>query len=536
MRNIQLRMPNLKVLLLDGIDPAGIAIINRSNSIEPIVHDKISREKLLSIIGEADGIVVRSSTTVDRELMQKATRLKVIGRAGVGVDNVDIDAATEHGILVMNSPGGSTTTTAEHTIAMLFALARNIPQAYIALKHRQWERNKFKGVELAGKTLGVIGLGRIGSEVARKCQAMGMKVVAFDPYINPDAHLSSGLELVHIDDVFEQADFITVHVPLTDATRNLINKDTIARMKDGVRLVNCARGGIIGERDLYDAVKSGKVAGAAFDVFEIEPNTESPLFELDNFIATPHLGASTVEAQRRVSEDICRQVSEYLLKNTVDGALNFPRLEAGAVERYQHFVDLAARLATFVAQICEGRMQTVSIRYSGEVCDVNLNYLTSVIVRSLLMPVLREGVNLVNAMHVAKQRGIRVQETRVPAPENFTNLIVIELKTDVESHRVSGTVFTDKLPRIVNIDGYPLEVVPRGNMIFFTNNDKPGVIGAIGTVLGKCSVNIAGMHLGREHEGGKALALLLVDNAVGKDVIEQFRQIPNILSAKIVHV
>src|SRR5207244_933925 len=273
-------------------------------------------------------------------------------------------------------------------------------QAYFSLKNRQWEKNKFKGVELAGKTLGVVGLGRIGSEVGRKCQAMGMNVLAYDPYINPDAHLTSGLHLADLEHVIAEADFITVHVPLTDATRSLINKDAIARMKDGVRLINCARGGIINEADLYDALKSGKVAGAAFDVFETEPNTESPLLELDNFIATPHLGASTVEAQRKVSEDICRQVSDYLLKNTVEGALNFPRLEAGQVERYQHFVDLAARLATFIAQICDGRMQSVLIHYSGEVTDMNLNYLTSVIVRSLLVPFLREGVNLINAMHV----------------------------------------------------------------------------------------------------------------------------------------
>src|SRR5215467_4247815 len=428
-----------KVLLLDGIDPAGVEVIQRSRSIEPIVHDKIVREKLLEIVPDADAIIVRSSTSVDRELMQKAARLKVVGRAGVGVDNVDLDAATEFGILVMNSPGGSTTTTAEHTVAMLFALARNIPQAYRTLRSHQWEKNKFKGVELAGKTLGIVGLGRIGSEVARKCQAMGMDVIAFDPFINPDAHLSSGFQLVAVQQVFKDSDFITVHVPLTDTTRDLVNKDTIAQMKDGVRLLNCARGGIINEQDLYQALKSGKVAGAAFDVFDKEPNTESPLLELDNFIATPHLGASTVEAQRKVSEDICRQVSDYLLKNTVDGALNFPRLEAGAVERYHHFVDLAGQLATFVSQICDGRMQTVSIRYSGEVADVNLNYLTSVMVRSLLTPALREGVNLVNAMHVAKQRGIRVQETRVPAPENFTNLIQIELKTDVESHRVGDS-------------------------------------------------------------------------------------------------
>src|SRR4030095_17038448 len=266
-------MPNFKVLLLDGIDPAGIEVIKRSKDIEPIVQDKISRGELIRIVAEVDGIIVRSSTNVDRELMQKAKRLKVIGRAGVAVDNVDIDAATESGILVMNSPGGSTTTTAEHTIAMVFALARNIPQAYKSLKDKHWEKNKFKGIELAGKTLGVIGLGRIGSEVARKCQAMGMNVIAFDPYINPDAHLSSGLELVEIRKIFEDADFITVHVPLSETTRNLINKDTIARMKDGVRLINCARGGIINEADLYAALKSGKVAGAAFDVFESEPNT-----------------------------------------------------------------------------------------------------------------------------------------------------------------------------------------------------------------------------------------------------------------------
>jgi len=529
-------MSYFKVLLVDGIDPAGIEVLERTKSITPIVDEKISHEKLLDVVGEVDGIVVRSATMIDREVLSKATQLKVVGRAGVGVDNVDLDAATEHGVLVMNSPGGSTMTTAEHTVAMLFAMARNIPQAYRTLKEHQWEKNKFKGVELTGKTLGVIGLGRIGSEVARKCQAMGMNVIAYDPFINPDANLTSGLVMVSVEQVFDQADFITVHVPLTDETRNMIRKDTIARMRDGVRIVNCARGGIINESDLYEALKSGRVAGAAFDVFETEPNTESPLLELDNFIATPHLGASTFEAQRKVSEDICRQVADFLLKNTVFGALNFPQLDAGQVEHYQHFVDLATRLSTFVVQLCDGRMQTVAIRYSGEVSDMNLNYLTSIILRRLLAPVLREGVNLINAVHVAKQRGIKVEETRVPAPENFTNLISIELKSDTDSHRVSGTVFTDKLPRIVNVDGYSLEVVPRGNMIFFTNNDKPGVIGKIGTILGQCSVNIAGMYLGRERQGGQALALLLVDNPVRPEVIEQVRKIDNVLSARVIRV
>jgi D-3-phosphoglycerate dehydrogenase / 2-oxoglutarate reductase len=529
-------MSYFKILLVDGIDPSGIQILESTKSITPIVHEKLSREKLMEIIPEVDGIIVRSATSVDRELLSKAAHLKVVGRAGVGVDNVDIEAATGYGILVMNSPGGSTTTTAEHTIAMLFSLARNIPQAFESLKAHKWERNKFKGVELHGKTLGVVGLGRIGSEVARKCQAMGMIVIAYDPFINPDANLTTGLVMVGIEQIFREADFITVHVPLTDDTRNLINKDTIAKMKDGVRILNCARGGIINERDLYEALKSGKAAGAAFDVFDAEPGTESPLLGLDNFIATPHLGASTVEAQRKVSEDICRQVADFLLKNTVNGALNFPQLDAGQVERYQHFVDLATRLSTFIVQLCDGRLQTVSIRYSGEVNDMNLNYLTSIILRRLLVPVLREGVNLINALHVAEQRGIKVEETRVPAPENFTNLITIEVKSNDDTHRVSGTVFTDKLPRIVNVDGYSVEVVPRGNMIFFTNNDKPGVIGKMGTILGECGINIAGMYLGRERQGGRALALLLVDNPVRPEVIEQVREIENIISARVIRV
>jgi D-3-phosphoglycerate dehydrogenase len=529
-------MPNFKVLLLDGIDPAGVEVIERAGSITAVVHNKIARDKLLEIVSDVDGIIVRSATAIDKELMLKAPRLKVVGRAGVGVDNVDIETATERGILVMNSPGGSTTTTAEHAIAMLFALARSIPQAYLSLKAGKWEKSKFKGVEITGKTLGVVGLGRIGSEVARKCQAMGMNVLAYDPFINPDTPLSSGFTLVSLPQIFEQADFISFHVPLTDATRNLVNKASIAGMKDGVRLINCARGGIIDEKDLCDALKSGKVAGAAFDVFNEEPNTESPLLTLDNFIATPHLGASTVEAQRKVSEDVCRQVSDYLLKNAVSGALNFPQLDLGQVESYQHFVDLAARIATFTSQISDGRLKSVSIRYSGEVCDMNLNYLTSVMVQRILVPMLREGVNLINAMHVAQLRGIKVEHTRVPTSENFTNLITFEMKTESEIHRVSGTVFNDRLPRIVNIDGFALEVIPRGHMIYFTNNDRPGVIGKIGTILGQCNVNIAGMQLGREHEGGRALALLLVDEPVRTDVIEKVLGIDNILTAKAVRV
>jgi D-3-phosphoglycerate dehydrogenase / 2-oxoglutarate reductase len=529
-------MPPYNVLLLDGIDPAGVELMERTGSIVPIVHDRITREKLLSLVPEADGIIVRSATVVDKELLQKASRLRVVGRAGVGVDNVDIDTATERGVLVMNSPGGSTTTTAEHAIAMLFALARSIPQAYLSLKGGNWDKGRFKGTEITGKTLGVVGLGRIGSEVARKCQAMGMNVIAFDPFINPDTPLSSGLVLVGLEEIWEKADFITFHVPLTDETRNLVNAETIGRMKDGVRLVNCARGGIVNEDDLLLALKSGKVAGAALDVFETEPNPGTPLLSEENFIATPHLGASTVEAQRKVSEDICRQVSDFLLKKAILGALNFPQLELGQVEQYQHFVDLAGRMASFIGQISDGRIQSVALRYSGEVCEMNLNYLTSVVVQRLLSRTLREGVNLINAGHVARLRGIKVQQTSVDVPENYTNLITIEIRTDVDSHRVSGTVFTDRMPRIVNVDGFSLEVIPRGHMIYFSNNDKPGVIGNIGSILGQSNVNIAGMQLGRDQEGGRALALLLVDNAVGGDVIQRLLKLENILTAKAIRV
>jgi D-3-phosphoglycerate dehydrogenase len=529
-------MSTFNVLLLDGIDPAGVELLARTGAIVPIVHDKISREKLLELVPTADGIIVRSATTIDKELIQKAPRLRVVGRAGVGVDNVDIDAATERGVLVMNSPGGSTTTTAEHAIAMLFALARSIPQAYLALRGGKWDKSRFKGTEITGKTLGVVGLGRIGSEVARKCQAMGMNVLAYDPFINPDTPLSSGLVLVSLDEIWEKADFITFHVPLTDETRNLVNSATIARMKDGVRLVNCARGGIVNEEDLLAGLKSGKVAGAALDVFETEPNTATPLLAQENFIATPHLGASTVEAQRKVSEDICRQVADFLLKKAVLGALNFPQLDVGQVEQYQHFVDLAGRMASFIGQISDGRIQSVALRYSGEVCEMNLNYLTSVVVQRLLSRTLREGVNLINAGYVARLRGIKVQQTSVEVPENYTNLITIEIRTDAEMHRVSGTVFTDRLPRIVNVDGFSLEVIPRGHMIYFSNNDKPGVIGNIGTILGQSSVNIAGMQLGRDQEGGRALALLLVDDAVGGDVLQRLLKIDNILTAKAIKV
>ena len=529
-------MSYFKVLLADGIDPAGVELIRKTNAIEPIVHNKLPREKLLEIIPSIDGMVVRSGTEVDREVIEAASQLKVVGRAGVGVDNVDIEAATENGVIVMNSPGGSTTTTAEHTIAMLFSLSRNIPQAYRMLKDGKWQKSRFKGVELTGKTLGVVGLGRIGSEVARKCQAMGMRVLAYDPFISPDSDLTSGLLMVELGRILEESDFITVHSPLTDETRHLINTDAISQMKDGARLLNCARGGIISEPDLYDALKSGKIAGAAFDVFEKEPNTESPLFELDNFIATPHLGASTVEAQRKVSEDICSQIVDFLLKSTIRGALNFPQLKAGQLDRYQHFVDLVTRLATFVGQTSDGRMQSIAIRYSGEVCDMNLDYLTSSIVRRLLAPILQEGVNLINATHVAQQRGIVVEETRVPVPENFTNLVEIEVRTDKDSRKVSGTVFTDKVPRIVSVDDYALEVVPRGHMIFLTNNDEPGVIGNIGTVLGEHEVNIAGMHLGRENAGGKALALMLIDNPIRDEVVDRIRDIENVLTAKAIRI
>lgn len=529
-------MTDFRVLLLDGIDEAGVDILRRTRLIEPVVAPQLGRTELMETIRDMDGVVVRSATRVDAELIDRAERLQVVGRAGVGVDNVDVRAATRKGILVMNSPGGSTATTAEHTLAMMLALARNIPQAYRLLREGTWRRSGFQGVELEGKVLGVVGLGRIGSAVARKAQALGMLVIAYDPFLSPDAELGSGLEIVDLDWLLERADFITFHTPLTPETRGLINRTTISKMKAGVRLINCARGGIVDEACLFEALESGQIAGAAFDVFEKEPAADSPLIALDNFIATPHLGASTVEAQRKVSSDICQQIADYLLRRAVQGALNFPQMEPGRLERYGHFVDLATRLASFLGQLIEGRMRHVSIHYSGEAGDFDLKYLTSTIVRVLLSPILQEGVNLINAIHVAEQRGIRIQETRVPVPTNFTNLIEIELETDSETRKVSGTVFTDKVPRIVSIGGYALEFVPGGHMIVLTNNDKPGVIGSIGTLLGERGVNVAGMHVGRDQEGGQALALLLIDNAVDESVLEAIRRTRNVLSARALFV
>jgi D-3-phosphoglycerate dehydrogenase len=524
------------VLLLDGIDPAGVEILREAGVIDVRVEPKLERERLLGIVGQVDGIVVRSATRVDRELIDRAERLRVIGRAGVGVDNVDVDAATQRGVLVMNSPGGSTATTAEHTLAMMFALARNIPQACRLLKQGTWNRSLFRGVELEGKVLGVVGLGRIGSAVARKAQGLGMSVVAYDPFISTDADLSSGLRTVELDSLIEQSDFITLHTPLTSETRNLIDAAAMARMKEGVRLINCARGGLVDEKALYEALQSGRVAGAALDVFEEEPSTNSPLLGLDNFIATPHLGASTEEAQRKATIDIGRQLADYLVREAVQGALNFPQTDPAKLERYGHFVDLASRLASFLGQIVTGRMRVISIRYSGEACDLDLRYLTSTVVRVILNPILQEGVNLINAVRVAEQRGIRIQETRVPVPTNFANLIEIELETDSDLRRVSGTVFTDKVPRIVSIEGYALEFVPMGHMILLTFNDKPGVIGGVGTLLGERGVNVAGMHVGRDQAGGRALALLLVDDAPGDGVVDGIRRIPNVLTAQAIHV
>lgn len=522
--------------MADGIDEAGVEVLRETGAIDVVVRPALAREELLALAPGLDGLVVRSATRVDAAVIDQAGRLRVIGRAGVGVDNVDVRAATSKGVLVMNSPGGSTATTAEHTLAMLFALARNIPQAYRLLREGVWSRSRFQGVELEGKVLGVVGLGRIGSAVARKAQSLGMAVVAYDPFISREADLSSGFRNVDLNALLEEADFITVHTPLTGETRGLIGKDALARMKSGARLINCARGGIIDEAALFEALRDGQIAGAAFDVFEKEPASDSPLLGLDNFIATPHLGASTLEAQRKVSFDICRQIADYLVRHAVQGALNFPQMDPGKLERYGHFVDLATRLASFLGQISVGRMTVVSVRFSGEACDMDLTYLTATIIRVLLDPILQEGVNLVNAVHVAEQRGIRIQETRVPVPTNFANLIEIALETDQGARRVSGTVFTDKVPRIVNIEGYALEFVPNGHMIFLTNSDKPGVIGSIGTLLGERGVNVAGMYVGRDQQGGRALALLLIDNAVDESIVDSIRNTRNVLSAQAIYV
>ena len=521
-----------KVLISDKLSPAAVEIF-KNRGLDVDFKPGLDKDELLSIIGQYDGLAIRSATKVTADVLEKADNLKVVGRAGIGVDNVDIPAATAKGVIVMNTPFGNSITTAEHAISMMMALARQIPQANASTHEGKWEKSKFMGVELTAKTLGVIGCGNIGSIVCDRALGLRMKVVGYDPFLTPERAKEMGIEKVDLDELFRRADIITLHTPLTDATRNIIDAAAIEKMKDGVRIVNCARGGLIVEADLKAALESGKVAGAALDVFEEEPAKENALFGLDNLIATPHLGASTAEAQENVAIQVAEQMTDYLVNGTVTNALNMPSISAEDAAKLKPYVTLASQLGSFAGQITETGLNKVVIEYEGAITDLNTKPLTAAALNGLLQP-LMEGVNMVNAPVVAKERDIEVSEIKHERDTNYKTLMRITVTSDRRTRDVAGTLFGDE-PRIVVINNVPLEAGVAPRMLYITNDDKPGMIGGVGQILGEAGVNIANFHLGRHEaeDGSKdAIALLEVDQEVSAESLAKLGELASVNQVK----
>jgi D-3-phosphoglycerate dehydrogenase len=524
-----------KVLISDALSPAAVQIF-KDRGIEVDFQPALGKdkEKLAAAVGNYDGLAIRSATKVTGKVLEWAKNLKVIGRAGIGVDNVDIPAATARGIIVMNTPFGNSITTAEHAISLMLALARQIPEADASTRAGKWEKNKFMGVEIFGKTLGVIGCGNIGSIVADRALGLKMKVIAYDPYLSVDRAADLGVEKVDLEELLKRADFITLHTPLTDKTRNIINADAIKAMKKGVRIVNCARGGLVDEAALYEALKSGQVAGAAFDVFVTEPATENPLFNLPNVVCTPHVGASTSEAQENVALQIAEQMSDYLLRGAITNAINFPSISAEEAPKLKPFIALAEKLGSFAGQLTETGVSKVQLTYEGAVAQMNTKALTSAALAGLLRPMLGD-VNVVSAPVVAKERGIVVEEVTREMPEDYESLITVTVTTERQSRHVSGTVFADGRPRIVNIKGIRMDAEFGPSMIYITNLDKPGFIGKFSSTLGEAGINIATFHVGREAPGGNAVALIEIDGELPEPVLAKVRALPQVQQAKPLH-
>lgn len=525
----------MKILVSDSISQKGIEILKKTG-LEVDVRAGMKPDELKACIGEYHGLVVRSDTKVTAEIIEAAKNLKVIGRAGSGLDNVDKAAATKKGIVVMNTPGGNTVTTAEHAIALMFAMARQIPQATASLKAGKWEKKRFMGVELYNKTLGIIGIGNIGKEVAKRTLALGMNVIGYDPYLSEESAGEIGIKKVGLPEIFKNSDFITIHTPMTAETRNLVNKDTINAMKEGVRLINCARGGIINEADLAEGLKSSKVAGAALDVFEKEPPGENPLLALDNVVCTPHLGASTEDAQENVAIAIAEQIADYLSTGVIRNAVNFPSIPADQAPKLQPYLTLAERLGGFASQTIDGAVTEITIEYRGDASELDTSAVTIASLKGFLAPILEETVNFVNAPGIARDRGIVIKETKTANAGDYQSMIVLRLTADGKETRIYGTLLSRKDPRIVRINNFPVEIVPEGTMLHIYNNDRPGVIGNIGSYLAKFNINIARMHFGRDTAGGLAISVVNIDAPLTHDQLEEIRKMPNILSVKVVNL
>ena len=521
-----------KVLISDKLSPAAVEIFRR-RGIEVDVKHGLSPADLRAVIAPYDGLAIRSATKVTRELLDAAPNLKVVGRAGIGVDNVDVKSATARGVVVMNTPYGNTITTAEHAIAMMFALARQIPEASTSTKAGKWEKNRFMGVELTAKTLGLIGCGNIGSIVADRAVGLKMRVIAYDPYLSEKRALELGVEKVELDDLLGRADFITLHTPLTDATRNLLSREALAKTRRGVRIINCARGGLLDEAALAEAITSGHVAGAALDVFETEPATASPLFELENVVCTPHLGAATQEAQENVALQVAEQMSDFLLSGAVSNAINMPSVSAEDAPRLRPYMELCRLLGGFAGQLTqarEGIIRRVTIEYEGQAAALNTRPLTGATLAGLMSP-LMEGINMVNAGIAARDHGIDVAETVHDRPSEYQTLVRVTVETDKLSRSVAGTLFAGSRPRLVEIKGIKVEADFASHMLYVTNQDKPGFIGRFGATLAGAGINIATFHLGRAQQGGDAICLVSVDEPVPEDVLEMVRTLPLVVQA-----
>jgi D-3-phosphoglycerate dehydrogenase len=518
-----------RVLVSDPLAEEGLEVFRRERDISVDVDTALSPEELRAVIREYDAIAIRSGTKLNRDIIEAASRLKVIGRAGIGVDNVDIAAATKKGILVMNTPEGNTITTAEHTISMLLALARNIPQANASVKAGRWERKRFIGKEVFNKTLGIVGIGRIGRIVADRAQGLHMNVIAYDPFISPEAVSKLGVEMVTMEELLARSDFITIHTPKTKETVDLIDRKAFSKMKDGVYIINCARGGIVNEEALYEAIQSGKVSGAALDVFNEEPPKGNPLLKLDRVICTPHLGASTEEAQINVAVAVAEQIVDYLLRGTVRNAVNMPSVSAEILNLLRPYLHLAEQLGSFTGQILQGGLRTVHIEYTGEVAQYGVEPITIATLKGLLSPILSEDINYVNAPMLAKDRGIKVTEAVTERHEDYSNLITLQVVSDKEELTVSGALLGRHNPRILRINNFLVEAVPEGNILFIHNEDRPGVIGNIGTTLGKNNINIGMMQFGRDRVGGMAVSLLHLDDPIDRQVLEQLQNLPHII-------
>jgi D-3-phosphoglycerate dehydrogenase/(S)-sulfolactate dehydrogenase len=526
-----------KILVSDDLSPRGLEILKKESGLAVDVRPGLAPDALAAIVGAYDGLAVRSATKVTSGLLARADRLKVVGRAGIGVDNVDLEAATKRGIVVMNTPGGSSLTVAEHTFAMLLALVRHIPAATASIKDGKWEKKRFEGHELAGKTLGVVGIGNIGSVVVERARAFGMSVVAYDPFIAKEAAARLGATMVTLDELWPAADVVSLHVPLTESTRRIVNAGTLARMKQGAYLVNAARGGLVDEVALADALRSGKLAGAALDVFESEPpRSDHPLLALDNFVCTPHLGASTEEAQEAVAIQLAEQLVAFFRDGTIRNAVNVPSISRELLETLGPWLALAAKVGALAAQLVPGPATTVSVEYAGEITTHDLRALTAHVLVGLLSVTAADPVNEVNAPALARERGLTISEVRKPEAEDYASTIEVRLLGSQGSVSVVGTLFGKRDLRIVRVDTFDIDAVPEGNLLVLRNEDVPGIVGRIGTVLGDAGVNIARIQLSRVGVGGQAFSMINIDSPAPPEVLRELRGIPHVLSAAMVRL